>query len=74
MYMPILHIQIHLQRHVRVTAPGPASNTTHFVAFGITSCSLEIGPNLYPRADDAGLVLSRFILVRYAIPRSNWES
>ena len=64
--MSILHYQIYLQRRKRVTAPGSVSRTTPFVAFGITSYSLEIGPDLCPPASDAGLVTLS--------TRNYWES
>ena len=72
--MSILPYQIHLQRHERFTAPGSASHTTLFVAYGFTSYSLEIGLNCVCVPTMSGSLHSRLILIRYAAPRNNWES
>ena len=46
---------IHLQRQGRATALQSTLHTTIFVAFGVTTYSLEIVPKLCLHANDAGL-------------------
>ena len=47
--------------------------TPHFCGLRYHICSLEIGPNLCPRANMPGSLLSRLILVQYAAPSNDGE-